>query len=186
LDTPLLERSMWDGHREYRCYRPPDVQSLLDGIARAWLADCFVCLGKPFTIRALPQTLFNVERAYQRNRVRTTFAREVECDFGPGRAGTPRNPDANGAQPAHTPHWKTMTTDIRDINVMVRRLQARGGNVVFLRAPSSGARWSREDQLAPRRENWDRFARLTNAVCLHFQELPGARPALSGRIPSCV
>jgi len=55
----------------------------------------------------------------------------------------------------------------------VARIESRGGDVVFVRFPTSSERWREEERLWPRAEFWDRIAMLTGATTIHFRDLPG-------------
>lgn len=62
----------------------------------------------------------------------------------------------------------------KDIN----SIRHRGGDVVFIRLPSSGDYRPREARLQPRAEYWDRLLKDTNSVGVHFEdytELQGFR-----------
>ncbi len=62
----------------------------------------------------------------------------------------------------------------KDIN----SIRNRGGDVVFIRLPSSGDYRPREARLQPRAEYWDRLLRDTESVGIHFEdhnELQGFR-----------
>lgn len=62
----------------------------------------------------------------------------------------------------------------------IEKIRARGGEVVFLRAPSTGSYRPRELRLHPRESHWDRLLRVTNSVGVHFED----HPELQGfRIP---
>jgi hypothetical protein len=52
LDTPLLERSRWEGNPEFRTFRDPTMASLVDSVANDWLHDRLVCVSEPLTLRA--------------------------------------------------------------------------------------------------------------------------------------
>ncbi len=53
----------------------------------------------------------------------------------------------------------------------VARIQSRGGRVVFVRYPSSGALRELERELFPRSVYWDRWSRI-GAVSVHFEDYP--------------
>jgi hypothetical protein len=54
----------------------------------------------------------------------------------------------------------------------VRRIQSRGGRVVFVRMPTSGVQWSHTEVVAPKVEFWDAFAAQTSAITIHFKDYP--------------
>jgi hypothetical protein len=57
-----------------------------------------------------------------------------------------------------------------DIAASVAKIRARGGEVVFLRPPSTGAYLAREDEATPRAATWDRMLREADAFGIHFQD----------------
>jgi hypothetical protein len=181
LDTPLLERDRWDAHRDFRSYHPPTLDSLIDCVVKAWLQDRLVCLGEHSTLRTLiAKRLLRESRLQKPTKKRRTFFRELRYDFGEFRGDADsqhqetddadrrrsRKPDAT---------WRDFASDIRDINRLVERLHARGGRVVFLRAPSTGAKWISEQELDATPARWDRFAQGSIAVCIHFRNVPQLR-----------
>lgn len=58
----------------------------------------------------------------------------------------------------------------------VRRIQDRGGKVAFVRFPTAGAYHAMDEADHPKARYWDRFAAMTSAEAIHFQE----EPTLSG------
>lgn len=52
----------------------------------------------------------------------------------------------------------------------VRRIRERGGEVVFVRAPSSGPFLAAENGGFPRERTWDPLLQATNAVGIHFED----------------
>lgn len=57
----------------------------------------------------------------------------------------------------------------------VAKIRARGGDVVFIRAPSSGAYYDREEERLPRAVSWDRLMREAGTFGIHFMDYPGMR-----------
>jgi hypothetical protein len=69
---------------------------------------------------------------------------------------------------------KYMESVVSDIEM----IRARGGEVVFIRTPSSGDYRPREAKLQPRDKYWDRLLEQTQSVGVHFEdyaELQGLR-----------
>lgn len=54
----------------------------------------------------------------------------------------------------------------------VAKIRARGGEVVFIRAPSGGQNYLRENHNTPRAATWDRLLRETDAFGIHFEDYP--------------
>lgn len=55
---------------------------------------------------------------------------------------------------------------------MVRRIRARGGDVVVVHMPISGLLAEKIDQRYPRRQYWDAFAAQSSAHAIHFRDIP--------------
>ncbi len=54
----------------------------------------------------------------------------------------------------------------------VKKIRARGGEVVFVRAPSAGLYYESEQHNATRAKTWDRLLRETGAHGIHFDDYP--------------
>lgn len=63
-----------------------------------------------------------------------------------------------------------LQTVIDDAVRDVRAIRARGGEVVFIRPPSSGDLLEAERQRLPRARGWDRLLRETGAVGIHWED----------------
>jgi hypothetical protein len=59
-----------------------------------------------------------------------------------------------------------------DISASVAKIRARGGDVVFIRPPSSGEYLAREDVAAPRGTTWERLLKESGSFGIHFQDYP--------------
>jgi hypothetical protein len=57
----------------------------------------------------------------------------------------------------------------------VRRIRARGGDVIFIRPPSAPELRKVEDGRLPRAKGWDRLIAGTHAKGIHFDDLPAAQ-----------
>jgi len=55
---------------------------------------------------------------------------------------------------------------------LVRAIESRGGRVVFLRFPSTGATWELESRHFPKEQYWDRLSEALAAVTVHFRDVP--------------
>ncbi len=60
----------------------------------------------------------------------------------------------------------------RDITAAVQRIRARGGNVVFVRFPHSGALKELEDRDTPRAQTWDPLIKVTGAPGIYYSDFP--------------
>lgn len=59
-----------------------------------------------------------------------------------------------------------------DVRKDIERIRARGGDVVFVRPPSGGAYYEREQRKVPRDRSWDRLLRETGSFGIHFEDYP--------------
>ena len=55
---------------------------------------------------------------------------------------------------------------------MARRIRARGGQVIFVRMPTSEPLWTRQARAYPRADYWDRFAAASGSPTIHFADYP--------------
>jgi hypothetical protein len=60
----------------------------------------------------------------------------------------------------------------RHLEPMIRRIRARGGEVVLVHMPISGLLAEKVDEQYPRRLYWDAFAARTSAHVIHFRDVP--------------
>jgi hypothetical protein len=54
----------------------------------------------------------------------------------------------------------------------VAMIQARGGNVVYVRMPTCDERWAADEVWRPKATFWDQFAARTRALTIHFRDVP--------------
>jgi len=59
-----------------------------------------------------------------------------------------------------------------DVGESVARIRARGGEVAFIRPPSAGDFYAREQRRIPRDRSWDRLLRETGVFGIHFEDYP--------------
>jgi hypothetical protein len=75
-------------------------------------------------------------------------------------------------RPGDAAYVDRMTAQVGDL---VEQIRARGGDVAFVRMPTSGATLERERDIFPRSEYWNRFASKIDAVTVHFEDYPSLR-----------
>jgi hypothetical protein len=91
--------------------------------------------------------------------------------------------DSSAALRAHSERWVANLPPLlapdawlavmqQHFEPLVRRIQARGGDVVLVHMPISGLLARRVDELYPRARYWDALATHTTAHVLHFRDLP--------------
>jgi hypothetical protein len=68
----------------------------------------------------------------------------------------------------------TWLREARLMDSYAQRIQQRGGKVVVVRFPTTGAFWELEERAYPRAEYWNKFAAEASAQLVHFADLPTA------------
>jgi len=61
------------------------------------------------------------------------------------------------------------------VELMVQRIRQRGGQVVFVRYPTTGEHYEMDVKAYPKKLYWDHFASKTSAVTIHFADVPSLR-----------
>ncbi len=61
---------------------------------------------------------------------------------------------------------------IADVRNSVEKIRARGGEVAFIRLPSTSFYYEREQVQVPRDRTWDRLLRETGSFGIHFEDYP--------------
>lgn len=74
------------------------------------------------------------------------------------------------APPPPEERERRMSSLLADVAADVQTIRARGGEVVFVRPPSSGPFREAEARGFPRAQTWDRLLATTGAVGVHFED----------------
>jgi len=61
---------------------------------------------------------------------------------------------------------------LSDTAAAVRRIRSRGGQVIFIRFPSTGGLKVLEDQMTPRQQTWEPILQVTGAPGIHYEDYP--------------
>lgn len=69
----------------------------------------------------------------------------------------------------------TWAARLPELTSYVKAIQDRGGAVVFIRFPTSGAVWEMDEAYLPKAQYWDRMARECGAPAIHFKDVPTLR-----------
>ena len=76
----------------------------------------------------------------------------------------------NGGPPP--PAGLALDSILNYIKSLTDKIKARGGQVIFVRTPSSGAFWMGEMKGFPRAAYWDRLLEVTGCEGIHFKDYP--------------
>lgn len=66
----------------------------------------------------------------------------------------------------------TLQKIFADVKASVDKIKARGGQVIFVRPPSSGEMLEAEKMAYPRELYWDKLLAYTNTAGIHFEDYP--------------
>ena len=75
-------------------------------------------------------------------------------------------------RPRDHKEWRKYARRLREL---VAKIRDRGGNVAFVRFPTTAEHWAATDVCYPRDLFWDRLRRYTKARTVHFRDLPETR-----------
>jgi len=172
---PYLIHTSWTDQRHlYAC--PAGLRQGLEAFALATLHSRLAIADENTGIKSALKRLVDFADLPALPPVRMKLDRSIVLDFASG-------PDliaSNAKQVARfrwryqegrQPTMEQMRLDFDRIDEYVRRIQSRGGRVVFIRMPSSGARRELEEKYHPRGIYWNAFARASSGVCIHFSDL---------------
>jgi hypothetical protein len=70
------------------------------------------------------------------------------------------------------PTGKTLDSIMLAVKASVDKIKARGGQVIFVRTPSSGPYWQAEQMGFPRPVYWDKLLAVTQCPGIHFKDYP--------------
>ena len=69
-------------------------------------------------------------------------------------------------------YMESVESYLERTKIAVEKIVARGGNVVFIRMPSTGTLREMENKFSPRPVFWDAIISRTGAVGIHFEDYP--------------
>jgi hypothetical protein len=61
---------------------------------------------------------------------------------------------------------------VKSVKVSCDKIKARGGQVIFVRTPSSGPLWAMEQVAFPREKFWNKLLAVTGCEGIHFKDYP--------------
>jgi len=75
---------------------------------------------------------------------------------------------------ARTPRLSVpeFTEGAKRLRELVERIRSRGGDVIFVRFPTTGMHWEMDNQRYPKSEYWDGVAAQTKLTMIHFKDYP--------------
>jgi hypothetical protein len=149
-------------------YQQRSASAFIEESLRSWIQSHLVLRLSDVSLKRLPGHLIH-GKSLKPNYIVTLPGRSRRADYSqsdlPGlqRYREEKSRAAEfGAPPAQLQH------DLDTLEEMVRRIQSRGGRVVFLVMPTSGVVRQIEQEHVPREKYWDRLVAHTQAMTIHF------------------
>jgi len=178
VDARGLSRRHWDMQQAWIAhYR--DRWSRARWIHReiaTWLQERFVFLRSPFSLANLTRRYlagiglpFNDYVVLRRDRVGFLDYRRTDIDAIRNRRIADLK-DYYRDNPAPDP--ATWLRDLDEVSGWVRKIQARGGQVVFFREPVAAEHLALDEAHYPRAKYWDAYARVSPAIMIDFRDDP--------------
>lgn len=177
--TPFLVRTAWDNQRElYEC--PAGLRLRFEAVVGAYCQDSLSFNSRKTGVMDALRGLIENNRLPPPSHVRMRKDRTLAIDFAAIEGLQRRNAIDEATYRrryrfAHHPTADDLREELSEIDQFVGRIQARGGQVVFVRMPSSGGRLQIEEEYHPKVRYWDRFATMSRGVFIHAADLTNAR-----------
>jgi hypothetical protein len=176
--VPFLPRTTWGSQRElYGCSAGPS--KCIESMVRACIQDRVAFNGGKTGVVAGLRSLVDTGELPIPDPVRMRADRTLSIDFAAIddlEADTARDVAQYRGLYEAAPHLSAddLRDELSDIDQFVRRIQARGGQVVFVRMPSSGGLLKLEEQYHPKATYWDQIATMCSGVFIHAADLAAA------------
>jgi hypothetical protein len=176
---PFLIRQLWNDQRELFEYNGRTIDGIEALTAATVLSHLAIRSAESGILASLKQ-LVNRGALPTAQYVTGSADRSMKYDFsGVQQLEQSRKEKANSYRSRYAeqpfPASEQIDADIKEIDEFVRRIQDRGGQVVFVRMPSSRERLALEEEFHPKAKYWNRFAAMSQGIWIHSQELPDAR-----------
>lgn len=175
---PFLISRYWDDQRELFEY-DGSISIRLDALISATVLEHLAIRSSESGIWAATSELVNHSSLPFARHIRMRSDRCLEFDFS-GVQDLAKLREEKQAMyrrryaSANFPSPEELDSDIEQIEEFVRTIRVRGGQVVFVRMPSSGKRLELEEEYHPKNMYWDRFAAKSSGIHIHSAELPDA------------
>jgi hypothetical protein len=175
--APYFIREMWESQRSYYEY-PARFQDRVNALLSASVQSILAIRNERTGMHAALKHLADYARLPPDPRVQMKVDRSNELDFPPiAILETARARNALRYrflyETAYHPPPTELDDSLQQVDGFVRRIRDRGGEVVFVRMPSSGERLQIEEEYHPKAEYWDRFAAMSSGIWIHWTELKG-------------
>ncbi len=176
MAAPFLDRTRWEDQSEHYNY-PSKPHERWSAAVHGYLRASIVVLDPGLSLKTTIKNHLQSAPLPEPDHRWRTFDRFLYFDFE-------KDPEMESRrkrrveqvrreyEEVKTPTGDELRSIVAEIDRLVERVRRNGGEVVFIRLPSSGKRLQVEEEYYPKAEHWDRFARASSAICIHFQDIP--------------
>jgi hypothetical protein len=180
LYVPLVHHSRWSDGLAYRTFEPRHTITYLETLCSLRLRSGFALLNPRLALSSLARGIVDLSRSghfREPSSFALGFDRSLALFMGPSTNNVvqSRSSPVRRFSDVQIPAFEELRQDINALNLVIKRLRSRGGDVVFVQLPSTGDRDIDEENAFPKRAYWDRFARLIDARCIHFKDYASLR-----------
>lgn len=177
--APYLRRSVWDHQREFYNY-PAGPRQRVEAALRACVQDHLSFNNNRTGVLAALKCLVESGQLPRSEPVRMRADRSLAIDFAAiADLEVYKRDDVSYYRRLYEdtthPDIDDLRDELQEISDFVRRIQARGGQVIFLHMPSSGDRLQLEEEFHPKARYWDHFASMCSGIFIHATQLAGER-----------
>lgn len=163
--------SEWLGQRLFmkleRVFAFPDWDTQLGAILERRPLPLREGMGLNRAVRKISRTRADRQTWLDPRVLEDSAYRELVRDIWMDRNDGPRRPPPPGPD--------SVTALLAELERDIGRIRARGGDVAFVRFPSSGRFLEAERRDVPRERTWDRLARELDVVAIHYEDFPALR-----------
>jgi len=174
--APLFDRPRWNDQRDFYGHRSASRQ-IRSTVCTNYLQEHLVAFNSRLRLTSLLTRWLDAHQLPKPDFKRQTFRRSLQYDFfrsedlGERRQRRAEQYGSLYAQ-GDASNFVEMRQGLRELNESIQRIRDRGGDVVFVRLPSSGKRLQLEEDRFLKSEFWDRIRGDVLSPCIHFQEVP--------------
>ena len=173
---PAFDPNHRDDQQDYiRYHDQASISDRVNGICLRWLQTRFVALSpvlNPMRVgaRLLKRGALPVAGYVRVNEDRSRTVDYSKIDVTSQRQGRIDRASEEYSHGVLSPEeW---LKEVKVVDQAVKKIQSRGGKVVFVRFPTTGEHLDLDKKYYPRDLYWDRLPEVTSATTIHFEDVP--------------
>ncbi len=176
-----LRKQNWSAQQEYvdHYHHYSTLNSRCNRLLACWIQARLVAIHPAVNLRSVVVGLLKTGRLPSPPRHTFHFDRSRSIDFSRVDIAELRASElaesirSSGTGPRYRPD--RFRADLLILRSFVRKIEARGGKVVFVRFPTSGERVAIDENRWPKSVYWDQIGPVTSAETIHYADVPSLR-----------